>query len=60
MSPKAKMLVRDSGCAGKKITDVGKIIIALDKSGYQVNLFVISPQKHMLWVLSRSASARRF
>ena len=28
--------------------------IDLDKSGYQVNIFLISPQKHMLWVLIRS------
>ena len=34
--------------------------IGLDKSGYQVNNFLISHQKHMLWVLIRSASARRF
>ena len=27
-----------------------------DKSGYQVNIFLIFPQKHMLWVLIRSAS----
>ena len=27
----------------------------LDKSGYQMNTFLISPQKHMLWVLIRSA-----
>ena len=30
--------------------------IGLDKSGYQVNTFLISRQKHMLWVLIRSAS----
>ena len=29
-------------------------IIGLDKRGYQVNIFLISPQKHMLWVLIRS------
>ena len=34
--------------------------IGLDKIGYQVNSFLISQQKHMLWVLIRSASARRF
>ena len=28
--------------------------IGLDKSGYQVNIFLISPQKHMLWALIRS------
>ena len=36
------------------------VTIGLDKSGYQVNIFLISPQKHMLWVLIRSALARRF
>ena len=30
--------------------------IGLDKSGYQVNIFLISPRKHMLWLLSRSSS----
>ena len=30
------------------------------KRGYQHNIFPITPQKHMLWVLIRSASARRF
>ena len=34
--------------------------IGLDKGEYPVNIFLISPQKHMLWVLIRSASARRF
>ena len=33
--------------------------IGLDKSGHPLNIF-ISPQKHMLWVLIRSASSRRF
>ena len=27
------------------------VFIGLDKIGYQVNIFLISPQKHMLWVL---------
>ena len=31
-------------------------IISPDKSGYQENIFLISAQKHMLWVLIRSAS----
>ena len=26
--------------------------IGLDKSGYQVNIFLISPRKGMLWVLT--------
>ena len=30
-------------------------IIATDKRGYPHNIFLISPQKHMLWVLIRSA-----
>ena len=34
--------------------------IGLDKGGYPVNIFLISPRKHMLWVLIRSSSARRF
>ena len=36
------------------------IAIGLDKGGYPVNIFVISPRKHMLWVLIRSASAYVF
>ena len=36
------------------------IIIATDKRGYPHNIFLISRQKHMLWVLIRSASPRRF
>ena len=31
-----------------------------DKRIYQVNIFLISSQKHMLWVLIISASARHF
>ena len=34
--------------------------IATDKRGYPHNIFLISPRKNMLWVLIRSASARRF
>ena len=34
------------------------MIIGLDKSGYQMNIFLISPRKHMLWVLIRSISLR--
>ena len=34
--------------------------IGWDKWGYPVNIFLISPYKHMLWVLIRSASPRRF
>ena len=37
------------------------ILIALDKSGYQENIFLIFQQKkHMLCVLIRSASPRHF
>ena len=32
--------------------------IALDKSGYRDDIFLISPQKHMLWVIIRSASQK--
>ena len=28
--------------------------IGLDKGGYPVNIFLISPGKHMLWVLSEA------
>ena len=34
--------------------------IGLDKGGYPVNIFLISPRNHMLLVLIRSTSARRF
>ena len=40
--------------------DLIKHPIGLDKGGCPVNIFLISPRKHMLWVLIRSASARRF
>ena len=33
--------------------------IATDKRGYPHNIFLISPRKHMLWVLIRSASANQ-
>ena len=33
--------------------------IVPDKSGYQVNVFLISPWKHMLWALIRRMSLRR-
>ena len=36
------------------------LLKGLDKSGYQVNIFLISPRKRMLWVLIRSASPRHF
>ena len=31
-----------------------KFNIGLGKSGDQVNIFLITPQKHLLWVSSRS------
>ena len=36
------------------------LIIAPDKSGYQENIFLTFPCKHMLWVLIRSTLARHF
>ena len=33
---------------------------APDKKGYLINMFLISPWKHILWTLIRSFSARRF
>ena len=48
----------DSEAIKKKL--VLRQYIALDKSGYQVYIFLISPRKHMLWVLIRSASVRHF
>ena len=39
---------------------VNHYYISLDKSGYQVNIFLISQQKHMLWVLIRSTLERFF
>ena len=35
-------------------------IISLDKNGYQVNIFLISPQKHMLWVLIKRAKPNEY
>ena len=40
--------------------DSHQFAIGLDKSGYQVNIFVISPQKHILSVLINSASSMHF
>ena len=39
--------------------EMEKVIISLD-NGNQVNSFLISGQKRMLWVLIRSASSRHF
>ena len=36
------------------------LFIGLDKKRYEVNIFLISPQKHVFWVLIRSASVRCF
>ena len=38
----------------------GLSTIDIDKRVYPHNLFLISQQKHMLWVLIRSASLRHF
>ena len=47
-------------CSLKKEAAIKSKHIGLDKSGYQVNIFLISPRKYMLWVLIRSASVRHF
>ena len=50
----------DTG-AGSLITYTMEVsCIGLDKSGYQVNSFLISQEKHMVWVLIRSALVRCF
>ena len=36
------------------------VYFTLDKRGISGNYFLNSPQKHMLWVLIRSASMRHF
>ena len=49
--------------AGKQNTGSGldlHCFIAPAKREYPDNYFLISPQKHILWVLFRSALARRF
>ena len=38
----------------------GATCIGLDKSGYQVNSFLIFPREHLLWVLIGSVLVRRF
>ena len=45
--------------AGDINMDMSKSI-GLGKSGYQVKSFLISPGKHMLWVLIKSALLRHF
>ena len=44
----------------KKKKNSAALNIGVDKSGYQVNIFLISRRKHMLWVLIGSASPMRF
>ena len=39
-----------------QLTELTGTTIGLDKSGYQIDNFFISQQKHMLWILIRSAS----
>ena len=41
-------------------TNVLTFIRPLVKSAYQNNIFLISQPKHMLWVLKRTVSMRRF
>ena len=49
------MTLQNSGNPDQMLLNIG-----LDKGGYPVNIFLISPRKHMLWVLIRIASVRRF
>ena len=42
------------------IDTVKDVHIAPGKRGIHIIFFLISPQKHMLWVLIRSASLRHF
>ena len=55
-----KMCRFRSSCTCAKY-HTGHCSIATDKRGYpHINIFLISWRKHMLWVLIRSASPRRF
>ena len=47
-------------CDAHAIRYIIPCYIGLDKTGYQFNIFLIYPWKHMLWVLIRSASMRHF
>ena len=38
----------------------GRSVRPQDKSAYQKIIFLISQPKHMLWVLKRTVSVRRF
>ena len=53
-----------TSCADYQVVNSGLLMnawnIVPDKSGYQVNSFLISQWKHMLWVLIRSASLGPF
>ena len=42
------------------VTLAGAVFIATDKRGYPHNIFLISLQIHMMWVLIRSASPGHF
>ena len=44
----------------KLLNHTNDIVKAADKTGYPHDSFLISPLKHMLWLLIRSASARHF
>ena len=54
------ILLGVSRCQWVKVWRFSYFSIATDKSGYPHNIFLISPRKHMLWVLIRSALLRRF
>ena len=45
-----------SGFSRTRVNGIYKTTIGLDKSWHQVNCFLISRRKHMLWVLIRSTS----
>ena len=49
-----------SACKGFAKISVIKSYRPLDKSVYRKNNFLISQPKHMLWVLKRTVSMRRF
>ena len=44
----------------KTLLKRGLLCIATDKRGYPHNIFLISPRKHMMWVLIRSVTAYVF
>ena len=54
------VLVAERETAINCIRISGKYTRPLVKSAYQKNNFLISQPKHMLWVLKRTVSMRRF